>query len=134
MNKRFMPTFSSPNPLLHPLDVVKIQLDALQNNDLTPDDAGIRAAYEYASPANRAVFGSLEQFIRMVKDPSYRMLIGFERAELMQIIINGLTACQRITVIGNAHEADYFFILSCQAQSPYADCWMTDAVLLHEVR
>jgi len=42
-----------PSPNFSPQDVVKIQLDALQNNDLLPKDFGIQVAYRFASPENR---------------------------------------------------------------------------------
>jgi hypothetical protein len=118
-----------PSPQLSPLEVVKIQLDALQNNDLMPNDEGIRFAFRYTSPMNREALGSLEEFIELLKHQAYRQIIGFERAELDKMYVDGLIARQDVHLIRRDDMVSYFFMLSRQQQEPFSDCWMTDAVL-----
>lgn len=124
------PYVYEPSPDLDPDEVVKIQLDALQNNDLTDDDDGIRTAFRFASPGNQEVTGPLERFVDLVKNPLYAPLIGFERAEVGIMLILGDYAQQRVRVI-NARKGitTYVFTLSRQADAPYEGCWMTDNVV-----
>lgn len=119
----------TPEPDLNPQDVVKIQLDALQNNDLLQDDLGIRVAWRFASPANRAVIGTFERFIELVKEP-YRSIMGFERAQLEQFKLTHNIARQWTRLEHRSGSVRYVFILSQQQQPPYAGCWMTDSLLL----
>lgn len=122
-------TLPKPNPKLSPLEVVKIQLDALQNNDLMPNDEGIRFAFSYASPVNREALGSLEEFIKLLKHEVYRQIIGFERAELDIMYVEGLTARQDVHLLRQDDIVSFFFMLSRQQREPFNGCWMTDAVL-----
>lgn len=124
------PYVFDPTPDLGPDDVVKIQLDALQNNDLTPDNEGIRLAFRFASPQNQEVTGPIDRFIHIVKQADYAPMIGFERAEVGVMLILGDYAQQRVRVINSKRgSATYVFTLSRQQESPYAGCWMTDTVL-----
>lgn len=121
-----------PDPGLLAADVVSLQLDALQNNDLMPDDAGIRIAYRFASPNNRAATGDLERFIALVKNPLYAPLIGFDRAELGQAhIALGLDeAWQQVWIVRRVDGAAGFrWVLSRPQRGDFAGCWLVDAVV-----
>ena len=63
-----------PKPELTPDQVVKIQLEGLQNNDLTRDNMGIRICFNFASPGNKIITGPIGNFIKLVKTPSYSLL------------------------------------------------------------
>lgn len=120
------------HPSLHlsPDQVVKLQLEGLQNNDLTTDNLGIRICFNFASPGNKIITGPIENFIKLVKTPVYKTLIGFERAEFSQVVVKGRSAQQAVRVIHtNGENALYAFVLSQQDEAPYQDCWMTDAVI-----
>lgn len=121
----------NPNPALSPLDVVKIQLDALQNNDLMPNNEGIRLAFRYASPINKKAFSTLEEFLKLLKDPLYRAMIGFERALLETMVISGGNARQSVHLVHKDDTVSYLFLLSMQQDEPFVNYWMTDAMLLH---
>lgn len=129
MFRQLFETLPRPNPDLSPLEVVKIQLDALQNNDLMPNDEGIRFAFRFTSPMNREALGSLDEFIKLLKHQVYREIIGFERAELDKMRIDGLTARQNVHLIRHDDMVSFFFVLSRQLREPFTGCWMTDAVL-----
>ncbi len=119
-----------PNPELTPDKVVKIQLEGLQNNDLSRDNTGIRICFNFASPGNKIITGPIGNFIKLVKTPAYSMLIGFERAEFGLMVVKGRTAQQAVRIIHTHGEnAVYAFVLSKQDEDPYRDCWMTDAVI-----
>jgi hypothetical protein len=119
-----------PNPALSPLEVVQIQVEAMQANDDPTPDSGIRTAFRFASPSNRESTGPLARFIELVKNPQYRALLDAQQVEYGETDIQGETAMQPVMVINTEGEpVVYLFALSRQAEAPYEDCWMTDAVL-----
>jgi hypothetical protein len=129
MYRDVLQSLPEPSPLLPPRDVVKFQLDALQNNDLMYDNEGIMIAFRYASPHNRKALGSLNEFIKLLKQQSYRAMIGFERAELEPLHMQIGGACQHVHLIRREGIFSYLFLLSRQQEEPFSGCWMTDAVL-----
>ena len=65
-----------PNNKIKPLEVVKIQLTGLQQNDLDFKDSGIEQTWNFAHPNNKKVTGPLDNFKRMIKGDSYQMMIN----------------------------------------------------------
>ena len=65
-----------PKNSIVPSDVVKIQLTALQKNDLDYKDSGIEQTWNFAHPNNKKVTGPLNNFKRMIKGDSYQMMIN----------------------------------------------------------
>lgn len=119
----------APAPSLSPADVVRIQLQALQHNDVPHPDAGIAEVYRFASPGNRRMTGSLARFAAMLHQ-GYAEMIDNRRVILGKTRIDGDRAFQNVDVIaGDGRIFGYVFALSRRHQSPDADCWMTDAVL-----
>ena len=122
--------YPQPHPRLTPRQVVSLQLDALQNNDLMKGDMGIRLAFMFASPQNRATTGPVERFIALVKNPLYAGLIGFERAEFGPLRMNADNAQQLVRLhYHRGDDASYVFSLSRQIDGVYTGCWMVDGVL-----
>lgn len=119
-----------PDVDLPPEEVVKIQLDLLQNNDLLPDNAGLRAAYAFASPASRVIAGPFERYVLLLAQADYAPLVGFTQARLDPMIASRRKAYQRVHLLQhNGEWASFLFILSCQQEPPYTGCWMTDSVI-----
>lgn len=118
-----------PHPDLSPQDVIKIQLDALQFNDLLENDSGIRLAFDYASPDNRRVIGPLKRFIHLVKEQVYSPMLSFNHAELDRLLIDHGYARQRVHVVQQDATQAYLFILSLQTSGRYTGCWMTESLL-----
>lgn len=118
-----------PSPDLTPAEVVGIQLEALQANDEPYPDAGIETTFRFASPANQVATGPLDRFAVMVKGPVYSDLIGFARADVGRIAVEGDRAAQRVTLThDDGRRAVYVFILSRQDGGLCDGCWMTDGV------
>ena len=119
-----------PSPDLSPEAVVRLQVEALQRNDEPHSDAGIEAAFRFASPANRRATGPLERFTAMVKGPAYGAMLGFERAEYGEMRVDGDRAAQRVVLVQpDGRRVSYVFGLSKQRGGTYDECWMTDSVL-----
>ena len=118
-----------PSPKLSPEEVVGLQLKALQENDTPARDSGIAIAFRFASPANQAATGPLENFILLVKNPLYRLMLNHRSAERRPMKIDGDRAEQRVTLTSASGERGvYIFTLSKQTEGPFKDCWMTDGV------
>ena len=65
-----------PNNSILPAEVVKIQLDALMNNDKKFEDSGIEQTWKFAHPNNKKNTGPLPNFKMMIKGNSYQMLLN----------------------------------------------------------
>jgi len=131
-NDFLMPTDSipTPSPTLSPKEVVRLQVDALGNNDSPRAGAGIEAAFNFASPANRRATGPLRRFRTLFETPAYGPMIDHRSARLSEVQTQGDMA--RVGVLMVTESGDrigYLFQLSRQTESPYEECWMTDAVV-----
>lgn len=119
-----------PDPDLAPDEVVRIQVEALQqNNEL---DQGIEITFKFASPANKRLTGPLARFKKMVKEPVYRPMLNHKLAEYgpLEISADGTVASQRVTIIErNGQATVYLFTLSKQTGPPCDGCWLTDSVV-----
>ncbi|MDQ2899277.1 MAG: DUF4864 domain-containing protein [Acidobacteriota bacterium] len=124
-----LPQNQEPSPKLTPAQVIKIQLAAFQKNDTPTVDSGIRKAFAFASPGNRAATGPIEKFVLLVKNPLYRPLLNHRSAEFGPIQISGDRAEQRVRLIAaSGGPAVFMFALGKQKEEPYKDCWMVEGV------
>ena len=125
---------TEPDPLLSPLDVVRIQIEALWSNDTPYENRGIEVTYNFASPANKRMTGPLERFKAMVRNPIYGPMINHHSAKYENFKLEGDFA--QIDVILSSKEGEYLgyrFILSRQHGNQYEGSWMTDAVMRFDV-
>tara|TARA_B100001123_G_C15160677_1_gene967326 strand:- start:641 stop:1099 length:459 start_codon:yes stop_codon:yes gene_type:complete len=74
-----------PDPLIKPIEVISIQLKALQNNNVPFKNAGIEQTWEFAHPNNRAYTGPLKNFIKMINNPSYSMMLDHSDHEIIPV-------------------------------------------------
>lgn len=118
-----------PSPDLSPMEVIRLQVEALGSNDTPYEDAGIEAAFNFASPANKRATGPLRRFRRLFETPAYGPMIDHENATYSTPQVEGAVA--RMGVILTTAQGDrvgYLFRLSKQDGGAHTDCWMTDAV------
>ena len=131
------PVAARPSPELAPTEVVLAQLAALQREpyDGAGAGAGLRGAWEFASPGNRAATGPVEQFADMVRGPVYGGLLGHRAVQLGPLVQAGDDAQQEVLLVTALDETIGFtWVLSLQQDPPHTDCWMTDGVLRHPDR
>lgn len=118
---------SMPSPELLPAQVVEIQLAALQFNDRPIRDAGIAAAFRFASPENRKVTGPVARFAQIVRAPGYAALIDHRVAGYGVLVVQGDLAVRRVTVVAaDGRASEFEFRLS---KDPASGCWYTDGVI-----
>ena len=118
-----------PSPDYGPEDVVRIQTQALADNDTPYRNAGIEITFRFASPANKRFTGPLWRFIRMLHAPAYRPFLLHRAAHVGRADIQGSQATLTVMLTAaDGTRAGYVFRLSKQQGGPYEDCWMTDEV------
>ena len=118
-----------PGPEYGPADVVRLQVQALANNDTPYRNAGIEVAFRFASPANNRATGPLRRFIRMLYTPAYRPFLNHKVAHFGQVAIQDSEATQTVILTAaNGRRVGYVFRLSRQRGAPCEACWMTDGV------
>ncbi len=118
-----------PNATLGPAAVVRIQVQALGDNGELERNGGIRLAFSFASPTNRAATGPIERFIDLVKNRGYRDLLDHREARYGELVVDGDRAAQRVTLTTlDYRQVEYVFFLSRYDTESCHGCWMTDAV------
>ena len=120
---------AKPNKTLNPYDVVKIQLEALKNNN--KDDNGIKQTWLFAHPDNKKITGPYERFRIMIYGKQYKYLINHSSHKI-KLISNSLNAyLYRIEILTNDKK---LFFYEWQVQKGSDDncknCWFTSAVSL----
>ena len=119
-----------PNNSILPADVIKIQLNALMDNDSKFKDSGIEQTWNFAHPNNKKNTGPLTNFKMMIKGNSYQMLL------------NHLS--HTITNVGNSDKWAQFEVIILDKEKIYhkfnwqvekyildgelKDCWLTTMV------
>ena len=121
-------TLPHPNAKLTPADVVRIQVEALRDND--EKDRGIWVAYNFASPGNRAYIGEMSEFADLVRSKSYAPMLHFRSYLASHVKTTGDEARQIVILVdAEGNEAAYLFVLVRQQGGACNGCWLTDGVI-----
>ena len=125
-----------PSPTLSAADVVAVQLAALQTEprDGVGPGAGIRLAWSFASPGNRAATGPLDRFADLLRNPLYAALLEHRAAQLGPVQERGDAAQLEVLVLAHDDRTAGFTWLLTRGGPPGAACWLTDGVLRHPDR
>lgn len=118
----------APSPDLSPAEVVRLQVDALGDNDAPHADAGIEAAFRFASPANKRATGPLERFRLLFETEAYGPMLDHDGAQYSAVQQTDTQARMGVMLSTESGPVGYVFRLSKQTQAPHQDCWMTDGV------
>ena len=116
-----------PNIKLDPYDVVKIQLEALKDNN--KEDTGIRQTWLFAHPDNKKATGPFDRFRVMIYGQQYKHLINHSSHKIKLITNSPNTYVYRIEILS---ENKKLFIYEWHVQKgsdqDCSDCWFTSAV------
>lgn len=121
-----------PSPSFTPAHVVRIQLEALQSNNT--NDQGIAVAFRFASPENKMATGPLKKFTQMLKDKPYKVLLNHLKVTYGPIESFEAGVRQRVLLHTNEGIYRFIFKLSRRKFEPCSGCWLTDSVLVEDVR
>lgn len=128
-NTVFAGDLLQPHSKYSPLEVVEIQLRALQRNDDPVPGTGIAQTWAFAHPNNRAVTGPLERFGQMIASANYRFLLGHVAHTVELVVETKEMALYRVTIVsadGGKYSLQWRVV---KVQSgEYAGAWMTIAV------
>ena len=119
-----------PDPSISAKDVISIQLKALQINNSPFEDAGIEQTWEFAHPNNRKYTGPLNNFIRMLKNPSYSMMLDHLEHNIIPVEEEE-TVSYYFVELTDINGKKYGFEWTVQKvieNGKYKDCWMTIGV------
>tara|TARA_B100000965_G_scaffold100813_1_gene82709 strand:+ start:50 stop:514 length:465 start_codon:yes stop_codon:yes gene_type:complete len=119
-----------PNSKIKPDEVIKIQLKSLMKNDVPSKDNGIKQTWEFAHPNNQRFTGPLDNFTKMIKGDSYKMLIGHIGHEISELDNNNKRALYEVIILGP--EKKYFKfrwqVEKFLEDGPLKNCWLTTVV------
>ena len=119
----------TPDTTFSPEEVVRLQVQALGDNDDPYDGAGIEAAFNFASPQNKEATGPLAQFRTLFDTPQYGPMIDHQGATYSEPKVeDGVAQVGVILTSKEGSRVGYLFQLSKQTTPPHEGCWMTDAV------
>ena len=124
----FADNLVKPSPDIDPIDVVEVQLFALQSNDET--DFGIRQTWEFAHPRNKMATGPLPRFTSMIKKPAYSILLNNLKFETKEIFNDGKTAGIAVRIEAKDNKA-YTYMWTLEKiieEGPLNGNWMTSGV------
>ena len=119
-----------PNNEIEPIQVVKIQLRGLKNNNELYKDAGIDQTWEFAHPKNKNVTGPIEKFKVMLKGDSYSMLLNHIEHKVEQISLSENMASFEVTVLDDKKRYYKFkwIVEKYVKEGPLKGCWLTTIV------
>ncbi len=125
----YLEYLSDPQPGLSPVDVLRLVLDSLQNDDLLPRHGGVALAYRFASPRLRQTLASEAALVDLLALPPYAALIGFEWAEMRLKHMDAHEAVFRVRIHRRDARAVVFHAtLTRQTAYPHEQCWMLDCI------
>ena len=119
-----------PDPTISAKDVISIQLKALQINNSPFEDAGIEQTWEFAHPNNRKFTGPLNNFIRMIKNPSYSMMIDHIDHKIIPVEEKETTSYYfvELTDVNGKKYGFEWTVEKVSEDGEFKDCWMTVGV------
>jgi hypothetical protein len=118
-----------PDNKFTPYDVVKIQLNALKNNDNLKKDLGKKQVWLFAHPENKKITGPYNRFRAMIFGDQYRHLLNHTSHKINLVMntankyiykVNILTMDKQIFVY------EWHLIKGSDLQCK--DCWFTSSV------
>ena len=121
-----------PNNKFKPIEVVKIQLNALQNNNNPYQNSGIKQTWEFAHPSNKKFTGPLSRFIKLLNDEGYNILLNHFEHKIIEVYSSDNKFIYEITILDKDKN---FFKYIWQVEKflnkgPLNDCWLTTSVSL----
>jgi hypothetical protein len=120
----------SPNNLILPAEVIKIQLVGLMNNDKDFKDSGIEQTWNFAHPNNKKNTGPLPNFKMMIKGNSYQMLIDHLNHTITEIGSSDKWAQFEVIILdkNKIYHKFNWQVEKYTMDGPLKDCWLTTMV------
>ena len=119
-----------PSSGIKPVEVVRIQLTGLQQNDLEFKDSGIEQTWNFAHPNNKKVTGPLGNFKRMIKGDSYQMMINHLSHTITQLGSKDNWAQFEVVILdkNKIYHKFNWQVEKYTLEGVLKDCWLTTMV------
>ena len=119
-----------PRSEIKPVEVVRIQLTGLQQNDLEFKDSGIEQTWNFAHPSNKKVTGPLGNFKRMIKGDSYQMMINHLSHTITQLGSKDNWAQFEVVILdkNKIYHKFNWQVEKYTLDGDLKDCWLTTMV------
>jgi hypothetical protein len=118
-----------PAENLTAFDVVKIQLDALKNNNKPSKNSGIKQTWIFAHPENKKFTGPFERFKKMLLGNQYNLLLDHDSHRIKLIMNSKDTYVYNIEVISKEKKMYlYKWHLEKITTDECSNCWFTTIV------
>ena len=120
----------SPNNLILPAEVIKIQLVGLMDNDKDFKDSGIEQTWNFAHPNNKKNTGPLPNFKMMIKGNSYQMLIDHLNHTITELGSSDKLAQFEVIILdkNKIYHKFNWQVEKYTMDGPLKDCWLTTMV------
>ena len=116
-----------PAENLSAYDVIKIQLDALKNND--ENDAGIKQTWLFAHPDNKKMTGPYSRFRIMLYDVHYRILLNHFSHKIDLIMNTDKKYVYGVKVLSEEKKQFYYlWHVEKGSAKDCNNCWFTSGV------
>ena len=120
----------TPNNMILPEEVIKIQLIGLMNNDEKFNDSGIEQTWKFAHPENKKNTGPLPKFKMMIKSRSYQMLLNHLSHTITNVGSSDKWAQFEVIILDKEkiyHKFNWQ-VEKYTKEGPLKDCWLTTMV------
>ena len=120
----------SPNNLILPAEVIKIQLVGLMDNDKDFKDSGIEQTWNFAHPNNKKNTGPLPNFKIMIKGNAYQMLIDHLNHTITELGSSDKWAQFEVIILdkNKIYHKFNWQVEKYTMDGPLKDCWLTTMV------
>ena len=117
----------NPNEKLSPYDVVKIQLEALKNNE--KNDEGIKQTWLFAHPENKKSTGPYERFRIMIYGAQYKSLLNHSSHKINLIMNTPNKHIFKIEILAKDKQLLFYeWHVQKASEENCNNCWFTSAV------
>jgi hypothetical protein len=120
----------TPSNSILPVEVIKIQLKGLMNNDEKYKDSGIEQTWNFAHPENKKNTGPLNNFKIMIKSRSYQMLLDHLSHTITTLETSDKWAQFEVIILDKEkiyHKFNWH-VEKYTEEGPLKDCWLTTMV------
>ena len=119
-----------PDNSILPSKVIKIQLDALMNNDKEFKDSGIEQTWNFAHPNNKRNTGPLPKFKMMIKGNSYQMLLNHLSHTITELGSSDNWAQFEVVILDKdkIYHKFNWQVEKFSMEGPLQGCWLTTIV------
>ena len=119
----------TPDPSIAAVEVVAIQLKALQFNDNPMENFGILQTWQFAHPRNRAMTGPLPRFAAMLQSMPYGTLLNHNSHKISPTL--DTDSVKQFDVLMETQKGRvllFQWTVEKVTSGEFADCWMTVGV------